>query len=685
KGRKEIDMARANWVRDRMKKAGFSADEIRKVSDLATDAKALHDEYIAPFRNSQTFARFYATTVREGSSVGGADQVRLFMGKQLDHLRSVLAEEKWANAERFSDEDIAAILQQVSQSLTAGEKGIPSNLRYRSPLDGYAQFDATEMLEAEGIDVGNGVSFTANDFFNRDIGSVTDRYNRSMAGAVAINKVLRATEQNAATEGGEITPILTHQALLDTYAERIKAGGLDPTKGIGKAAYIRLEAGIREIMGIPQPTSRAGEALRPYLRTWRKLVNARLNGTFQFATMPESLRIAGYGNIQNVFNAIPMFKEQLKLAQAGKMSNEQLDLSHLMHGTMTSSEHNPMWSMIDVDDPRNFGGSSLIDKGERIATGIERASFVTSGQIHLDRMLRRLAAGTAINKYVNDFARGKKWNAGTLQAHGMSVANSERVAAAIKHELAKPGGAIERVKSWTGHRTTKFRLDQFEDTTAAWLLVQSMSKWSSRVFQESTTGSKLLIQTDPTLGLLTHFLDFAIQGWEKHTLYGIQNWRDSEVYVAMLLTGFAGSLTYMAQTHIMHGQNPEQLERAGFGDEWQKYRIFMAGVQRGGQFAIPMQAADLIGANTGMGVLSDSRASGLSFYGETPLESNPSTDTIDAVRRAMQGVGRTIFHGDDFSRQDADAIWKSLPMQKHPVINNLLQAVTRNLPEESRD
>lgn len=736
---------RVDWVTRKFADAGMTrtgdkqADSLLdQITSLAEDPDALYNDLVAPYATAHQFARFYSATARNLGSLSDADKMRLFTGKQLESLRRVLSEEGRLLSD-LSDAETAKrideIVRAVSESATEGEKGTPSNLRFRSAIDNYYKFNIDHLVDT-GQAV-RGTSISLNDFLNRNIYHVSDRYARSMSGSVAMKKVMDAMTRNV--DGEEIpASVNTKQAFMQRVEAQMVAEGLDPTADkFALAVRNRFEAGVREIMGIPQEPGLLGQGLRQPLRVWRKMLNSVMTGSFGFAAIPETARILAYGGVHNLFNSMPILRAELELAKQGKIKNEILDLGDFLSGVMMSNEYNHLLSAIDPDDYVAHTGSGFWNGAERVAGKMERLGFQASGFFGIDRAGRRLAAAVAVNKYVNDFVRGRPWNPKKLAAAGLSVDDAKRIGDAISDELARSAeydlargaaddnavaaaemaerlsgrgitgnvsgfkirpdniieagdtkirpGAIRVEKSSFGHKVAKFNVDEFEDQAAASLLTQSMSKWMSRVYQESDTGSRILAQTDPTLNLMTHFLDFVIQGWDKHTIYGLQQFKDPEVYQAFLYTSLLGSLTYIAQTYAMKNQRPEDLERAGLGSEFDLKQVFMAGIQRGGQFSVLPNMIDFVGSATGMGVLFDSRSSGLTYASEVPgLESNPSTAYLDTVRRAMSGAGKSLFHGDDFSRDDAFAIFKALPFQRHPVIHNIGQSISNLLPEEQR-
>lgn len=685
---KETFQKMAGWVSDRLAKSEmFDEDEIAKIVAVATDPDALYEEFASGYARAQKFSRLYLATVRGIGTMTAADQLRLYTGKRLQFLREVLDDERFNNFNvELRDEDVAEIIARVEKRETQAEQGVPSNLRYRSALDNYYVYDATRDLGSTET-----VNMTVNDFSDRNLWAVADRYSRSLSADLALRKVKAAFAERVAVEGEEgvaVAPIKTVAALQAEVEKHLIANGLDPAVSrYGKALKARFEVGIREIASIAQPTSAAGEAMRQPLRIWRRFVNSVSNGTFGFAALPESSRILAYGGVVNTINSIPMLKQQLALARQGKMSNEFLDFGDFFANMMTTNEFNPLLSAIDPDDPRTFGRKTLMDKVERGTAYMERKSFQATGMFHMERAGRRLTAATAVNKYINDFARGRQWNAKKLDSLGLSPEDAKRVGAAINHELGRENGAVVRVKSESfGHKVTRFRIDQFEDQVAASLLTQSMSKWASRVFQESDVGSKFLIQTDPILRIFTHFMDFTLGGWTKHTLYGVQHFKDPEVYLAMAYGTLLGSAVYIAQSYAMFAQRQEELKKTGADiNDFDFFRVFMAGVQRGGHFSILPQVVDFAGARLKLGTPFDARSSGLTYGGDFPgLEANPSSAYMAAFKRGMDGIGTWAFQGDDFSRDDIRAIYKTLPFQRHPVASNIFESMVRNVPEERR-
>jgi hypothetical protein len=682
---------RAKHVADLLTDSGADQKTVVAASDAARrsivdgeDAWEELDDLMAPYKDHYRTARFYLQTGENLGSLSDADVFRLFNGKQLESLRRILRDQQY-DVENLTDANIEAIIARVDDEgkklLSESERGTAGNLRQRTPLDRYAQMDIE--IPGEGM-----VRVSPNDFFDNNFAGASYRYSRAMSAGIVMRKFY---DEAGKTLGRGDAPIRTRQGFMSALEKKLAEDiGAPADNAFAKSVYVRFDAALREIHGIPPTLDHASSEGRLWLRAVRRFANTVRNGSFAFAQLPELGRIVAYNGIWNTINALPALREMHRIAKAGKLSNDVFEFGDYLSGIMGGHEWNDAWSAFDPDDLHNYSQRTWIGRRDSDLQKLERVSFFASGFAHIDRHGRQLAMGATLNKFVNDFTRGRPWNAKKLAQLGLSEDDAAIITASLEREL-KRGVALKREQGFMGQRVAKFRVSEFEDQYAVSRLVEAIASSTNRTIQQSTTGSKLLWQQNPIGQVGFQFWSFAIQGWEKHTLFGFQQLAqggDRAGVIGSYLTGtFLGAVTYVGQTHlnaIGRGDSEEYLNRA-MGEDERGMRILMAGIQRGGNLTFLPQLVDMASIALGRDAPFDARASGLTWGGQFPIvQANPAMALATDAARAVSGLGSAWFSGDDYSEQDFQALTRIMPLQNHMAARQLWNSIGAGFGEEER-
>lgn len=290
--------------------------------------------------------------------------------------------------------------------------------------------------------------------------------------------------------------------------------------------------------------------------------------------------------------------------------------------------------------------------------------------------MQRWAAVSAVQKFVNIAKSGKVPSAKRLADLGMSPEDAERVAGAIRDEIAAGRGVVEEAHWLTGRRVRDVRINEWSDQQAASIFVDTIDRWSRRVVQTNDLGSMHPWMTREAGKVILQFRTFNIVAWEKNLLHTVQQ-RDAEALTRVAYTSMLAALTHVVYHYSRSiGREDAQAYR---DEKLSPGAITAAAIQRAGWASLLPGAVDSAWHLSGGDPIFVERMTGLSTgFG---LDSNPTSDLLlRGAPAAVRGVGRAVRGREGFTQTDAGAWVRLLPFHRSIGVRRLLEEMVSQFP-----
>jgi hypothetical protein len=580
----------------------------------------------------------------------------------------------WQKQAAFAGDD-ADFLEKILR-----DEGITDEAQIQSILYGAAkQPDAPSIArekhrvrldETHKIANDAGDQLSIMDFIENDIDRLVEGYTRDVLGASAGRTILRTMGQRF------VDPESAEPAVFRTFdglRSRLADGGATPEE-------LELIHDLwRTLHNIPlESETRA----RKLMRQVRSINYLRIGGGFGLAQPPE---LAG---------AVGELGLKAFLQQSGALTRV---LSRAADGTLTNPFLRDIeaWFAVGSEAIRERVGSIIIDEGEGVVQegvsgldrGLRRASKFAShasGLHAINAFMQTGSVAASIQRFINIAADGGTPKATDLATFGMARAEGERIADAIRTEIAAKRGIIT-TDGPLGRTVRRFRPDEFEDVQAAALLIQKIDQTADRLIMRGEDIGQLHPWMTRELGrTLFQFQRFHVRSWENHMLYSKQHALEGRTWARVSLASLTGGMIWMGQQYV-RSLTMEPGERDEFRREtFTPQRFVAAGVQRGGSSSFLPQFADGFASIAGYDPPFDARSSGLSSRDIPFVSNNPTAQAFRDAIRATRGVASSIVGpGDEvFSDDDFRALGRlALPMNIIGV-RNLVDLMAQQFPEE---
>lgn len=586
-------------------------------------------------------ARTFIKVIRNQDKWTDLDRLRLFSGEQSDTLAAVLREHG------MDEESIKNIIYAVAPP--EGDAGLSARAKRRLDIDEHAR-----------IDMPDGQSLGVMDLMESNAEAIFGIYSRQIRGAAAEAEIFRVMTKHFDPEGKGL-PITSYDGLRSRIGNDLAGRGM-AARDID-ATLDRLDIVHKAV---------AGHRLNPdtktsaVLRTIRGFNHLTLSGGFGIAQIPDVGNLIAESGFRVMMQLMPALKSIFSRAKSGQLSNELLEFIELATGLGTDRLTRQVASRFDEGAAlREFGGGGLerwMRQGTRYANDL---SFMAPINIGLQRMAGLAAAQKIANlAWANRLPSAKR-----LAALGLTEAEARTIAAQVKAHAKFEDG-------WIGKRLLNPNIDEWADQAAAGKFITAIDKWSRRVVQQNDIGQLHPFMTTEAGKTIFQFRTFVMAAWEKQFLSRVQQ-RDWTAFSGMMWGSFSAGLVYTGQKYV------ESLGRADAQEFREKYlspvAIARAAVQRGAWSSILPGAIDTVWGATGGEPIFNARNTGLrSNY----LTGNPTYNLIvHELLGATRGVGQAV-RGEGFTEQDARHITNLLPFRRLMGVQNLIEAVNTQFPEE---
>lgn len=570
---------------------------------------------------------------------------RILAGGDAEELRRLIRDE----IPGAEDAQIDAILYGSVQS---GEpKPITRSANHRVRLDPFTTIDV------------DGRSLSLQELLDLDADRVVRRYTRQMIGASNATAVYDTMAKRLGT------PVNNIEQLKRALERSMQSKGIDKSKV--ESTLKNIELADKWIRGVPIHPDNAGTRLA---RRTLAVNNIRLNGTFAAAQLPELSNILGQG-VRGLYQSIPALRRWRNDILSGAAIGDE-ELRHLMY--MTGQGVDPEVHRF-VEHLGNEINTTAASRGiDRTINAASEFAAKYSGLQGVNRWLQKSALMTTLDRSFHLVAAGKSFSDKRLAQMGLTRADWDRFAAAVKAERARGTITVE-VDETIGRRVARLNLDQWEDQVALGRFMAGVTRKVDSVIQRNYLGNLHPFMKTRAGQILLQFRSFVIGAWEKQTLSRIQM-RDREATTSALIAMGLGSIVYSLQMYGRSLTMPAE-DRAEFlRERLSPQSLFGASVTRAGAFSLLPQFADTGLYFTGFDPMFDYRNSGLSS--RFSLDSNPTVQMVQSGARGVRGVAQ-LAHGDAFTQSDARAVMSLLPFRNMIVFKQALDAAMNQLPERS--
>jgi hypothetical protein len=532
-----------------------------------------------------------------------------------------------------------------------------ANLKHRNTID-------EKFVGGVGTDI-EGMSLR--DFVKTNAIEISESYNNRVSGTVSLAKNLDVYTANDINK-------LIGDSVTRQFGDSVKE--VDLAKA-GKD----LQFAFDRIMSIP--LEEGFDPLRKSLSMIRDFNVIRLMSGSVYNQLAETAQMTGTVGYKALLKAIPEFESLSRDLASGKAPSDLLEhLENSMGGagaeylTRLDFSERTQWS--DHYGKGKWQGKldALDGAGSRFASGV----LDYTGMTPLMVQQKRLHATALVNGFV-DLAHGvDRGGAAFLTkerlAHlGLSEGDFSSLKTILKDLSSDGAGAItDTVKKvdWD-----KF-VDQHPELHHKFMI--AIQRESRRVIQENDLASMIPIM-GTTLGkTVFQFMNFSMHAWNKQLMYSL-NHRDAATANTMLQGLLYGSIVYSARQYQ---------QSLGLGaEERQKFienrltptKIVANGFSRmGASSMLPNLASTFIpGA-------SELFAGGRTTSDLSGMMSNPTLGLVNgAVTLAKKGVINPISDEKQFTKSDANAFFKMMPLNNLVGVNTLLNHIASDLPVSSKE
>jgi hypothetical protein len=291
----------------------------------------------------------------------------------------------------------------------------------------------------------------------------------------------------------------------------------------------------------------------------------------------------------------------------------------------------------------------------------------------INMVLQRMAGRAAVQRWMNDAVKGaSSFSPSRLAGFGMTEDMAGRVRAQMLKHVKTEEGVL-------GRNIKRLNIEDWDDQEVAGAFINAIDRWSRKIIQENDIGQMSQWMTTDLGKTVVQFRSFMVAAWTKQALTGAHH-KDMETFMMWSTSILFGGLSYVAQTHINAiGRDDADEYRA---ERLSSSAIGRSAFQRAGFATIVPPAVDTMAQAVGFEpVFAYGRSTGLA---SGALTGNPTTDLLDKVTRAGQGVIAAATRSDyDYSQQDARAATSVLPFQNAMIIRNAIAMVTQGLPDWS--
>lgn len=487
---------------------------------------------------------------------------------------------------------------------------------------------------------------------------VSERYNHSIIGGVAMQKVRHAMEIDAGRR------LRTDDDMLRFVRERMVEQRLPPDH-VNSTIY-KFGLGVKRIRGQPLHDDMLANNISAAARD----VNMAIQGAgFVIAQIADSAIILGRSGLMNTMRAVPEVRRMIRGIRTGEFTSEQGREIQAMLAIGSESVLDHASARMD-----QFGSDAMgrVSGARFVTSRAAQATGRYSGLLWLDGNLRRVAAVATIEQWKTIARTGRLPDKRRLALIGLSEDDARRIIEQIKKHRGK-----ERIGQ-AGVRNNGIGIEKWDDQELASKFMVAVNKFARSTVMQGDMGQASAWMTGPTARMILQFRMFGIQAWEKVALQEAyaRDWRTMMVFTwGMMLNSLVYSIRAGMESISMEGSQREE-----FLDDRLSLPAIAAGGFRQSAFAGYLPGAiDQLATGTGLGP-----AFGGRFSLTDTIFSNPTVSNIENLRQSVLGGGRALLDPDhDYTQSDFRSLRRVMPWNTMIGVRQVLDKFQYSLPEQS--
>lgn len=605
---------------------------------------------------ADTIAKAYVQTMRE-LRVGG--DVGLMQGmhwSDVGFLREFLEK---AGIDHTDTEEVVrqfAAAKRPSGAPAANDEGSFRNAKHRVQMDENFEMVFRDQQAAREGRLED-VTVRVSDLFENNVEALFGRYNRTVAGHVALGQVGIKSRADFS------------QAMR--RVENALEGDLDELNRVRDTA----NAAYALITGTPIEDATSLTRLGRAARDWNFATTMGQSG---WAQIPDVAGLLQKGYLGHTMKYFP------EIFRTVRRSDGQIDLDFYRElesvtGLGTDLFNNRVFSSFDWGaEGQGFNGVlGKVEHGVRVAG---RGVSKVSGLGFMTELSQRLAGRVIVQRLVDDVLKGGALSEQRALQLGLDAGMKARIAKQLKDHTVWAEGDF-------GGKVQIVNYSAWKDVEARDAMLHAVSKEARRIVQEEDLGDTSLWMHKNWGKTLAQFRRFALVSYSRQILHGIAH-ADAEEATRVMISMVLAAGAYKARHEASIGVK----KLGGMSDEEeQKYRekYLTPGRLAAAAWANSSYSSILPGLwdtgqywSTGTRMF-DTRTSGLS---SDLITGNPTYGLLSNANQAAAAIGTSIVRGDrQFDQGDLAALRRLLPFQNVFGMDAPFAALASALPEKDVD
>lgn len=545
----------------------------------------------------------------------------------------------------------------------------------------------------------NGDVFEFRDLLDNDIVTQAELYTRRLTGAVEwqnLTTILhRMTPDDPILRKAESGEVVTAEELV----QWVKKEG-DITRR--EAEYVR--SAYRAYHQLPLSRQLADHPnIAKWLRGASWLMHTRVMNKVGLSTLPEVFAAVGTHGLHMMYHATDIKSLARPIQAGGKRAGRMAAAAEAISGGLGSDLMRRL-HIHRMDAEADFAGAGLESPGWRKWRNRSMAfiSDVTHrnpvGMGPIDTYTRTAAMSAAISDFLWGIHKvGKKKGVEGFEKNAFNAAQKRMADLGLDEEwqariwtaMQQPG-AVGNVKgSHSIYNHVDF--DAWADPEAVEMFGMALYRHVNRIVQRPDFGTVAPWMDSPIGRVVAQFRSFMYVANTKQLAYNLSK-ADVTAFNTMMMSFFGGTLTYytmiQAGTIGMNASDREEYLRKYLyesvwndlsGYKWKD--ILWNGVGRTG-FATTLIPA-YVSAENILGIPDEDRLFGPQSrntgLGMGLFNGIPAVDYIYDAIKVGETVRDVAFGREDFTEEDANAIYKLMPLQNLLGVNNIFKRLIEEL------
>jgi hypothetical protein len=549
---------------------------------------------------------------------------------------------------------VDVMMQRVTKRAT--QQGKIGTAKMRIKMD---EVHKVDLKIQTGPETGQVVQLSLQDLLRGNAHNIALTQLRRVAGHAALKQKL-----GKSMTGGQMSDFLDEV--------RIEADGLSLERAEVDAIVEATEIMMREILSMPVADMKgANSKLNRFGRAVRKFNTITTMNMSGFASFVEFAFPMQRGAIAMLTEALPAYRQFIRDAKTGKISNEVMDFLDIYSGEGAEDLLRPTVSRIDDPDDAIIGLSldSKVGFGSKVEQLLQKGSHITleylAGLLPMTRMQKRLTGAMQLHEFATIAGDSRKFLA-RVDELGLSPAQAKAALRGAK----KANTTIQRIRR--EGKATALDLQKLRETDpeAFEAIMLGVQRAQDRAVISATGADIPPMFRKTEIGkILAQFQGFAMTSYTQHFLSPISR-GDLGQFYAVLQSMMLATMAYTVQQVALNAGNPKKLKERLSLD-----RIALNSIARTSHASI-------------LPMLTDT-ASGIVF-GKPLFNATVSGRPSDAIRGiptlrtldAAANLGGGILQGN-FTQNTARAAKTLTPFGNAIPVGGILNAIVDKAPKRS--